>query len=647
VNLFGFKLHRSYILLIGVCVIGVLLRLWLLDKRWISVDEGAHLMDALLALQGNVPGVDYHSRQPLYTYVNAGFLHLFGITYLAGRLQTVVCSLLTGIMIFFIAKELVDERVAILSAVMFWLMPLEVTNSVEVNTISLTMFLATLSFYGVIRFGRSGHVSWLISAGVMAGMAFYVRQSALILLPVAFGILLLSCRGKIRDLAKGVGLFLGGYIAVILCAMAVYWRFMSPGTLLTSFLNPLSFLAKAVSPPTPDLIAARAAARASIGPYESGSWTLYQYYVHEALSLHGFLVVALVFSAFTFGWNLIARGEEAETACRQQQKGYAFLYLWVFTLCLAYGYYYYSRGFYIDYFREFLPPLVIICSGWLLSSFRTLGWKVPVENLVLVGLSLSVLWFVVASQIKVQGIGYLASASVIILMLFGFAGSFRSRVRRSIYVLVFISLLALVLISRQPPLKSYLSGILPSVFMIGMVLGLTWALLEKSARPPWRKFAQFVALSIGFAAFVAGINHAAVTLGLAYDASWSPATVKQVVSYLRSRTSEEDEIMSGGVIWEFEAGRKPFHLISHPLAFEETISAKQRAEITQWTAQHPPKVIILDGYTEKTYLRQVPSIVGILDSRYEPGIPIGATTRKPVVGYRFKERALAGFPGVN
>jgi len=54
--------------LLAVFLVSLFIRLWLLDKRWINADEGAHLMDAVLVLDGKIPEVDFHARQPLYVY---------------------------------------------------------------------------------------------------------------------------------------------------------------------------------------------------------------------------------------------------------------------------------------------------------------------------------------------------------------------------------------------------------------------------------------------------------------------------------------------------------------------------------------------------------------------------------------------------
>jgi len=64
---------KRYAILILVALISVALRLWLLDQRWVNPDEGAHLMDAVLANEGKIPLVDFESRQPVYTYMIATF----------------------------------------------------------------------------------------------------------------------------------------------------------------------------------------------------------------------------------------------------------------------------------------------------------------------------------------------------------------------------------------------------------------------------------------------------------------------------------------------------------------------------------------------------------------------------------------------
>src|SRR5689334_10052793 len=62
--------------LIAILGLSLVLRLALAPGRWINPDEGAHLMDGRLALDGLLPIIDFNSRQIAYSYILAAFLWL-------------------------------------------------------------------------------------------------------------------------------------------------------------------------------------------------------------------------------------------------------------------------------------------------------------------------------------------------------------------------------------------------------------------------------------------------------------------------------------------------------------------------------------------------------------------------------------------
>jgi len=74
--------------------------------------------------------------------------------------------------------------------------------------------------------------------------------------------------------------------------------------------------------------------------------------------------------------------------------------------------------------------------------------------------------------------------------------------------------------------------------------------------------------------------------------------------------------MSGGLIWEFQAKRKPFAMSSHPLAFINGMSQYRINYFKEHLNRQPPKIIILDGYTEQTYLPYIPEINAMMKTSY-------------------------------
>ena len=107
----------------------------------------------------------------------------------------------------------------------------------------------------------------------------------------------------------------------------------------------------------------------------------------------------------------------------------------------------------------------------------------------------------------------------------------------------------------------------------------------------------------------------------------------------RVNTRKTDTVMSGAVIWELQALRKPFLGISHPLIFEHQIPEKYRERLKDASKVELPAIIILDGYTEKTYFRQVPWLQYHLSSEYNMVFTTDQA-RYPIQVYQRKDTTL-------
>ena len=80
---------------------------------------------------------------------------------------------------------------------------------------------------------------------------------------------------------------------------------------------------------------------------------------------------------------------------------------------------------------------------------------------------------------------------------------------------------------------------------------------------------------------------------------------------------DNDQVMSGALIWEFESDRRPFMYQTHPLAYRPGISKEELKKMEEYLSEYPPRFIVLDGYTEQTYLRHVEKLQSIIDKKYE------------------------------
>ena len=636
---FFFKFNKTHLLLLAVALVSLGIRVFLLDKRWINPDEGAHLMDAALLLGGKIPIVDFGSRQPFYVYMIALFLKLFGTGYVSGRLLPLTCSMLTGVMVFYIGRVLFDEYVGVLSCALYWMLPLELINSTVVKTEPLVTLLTCVSFYGLIRFWKSGQAAWLIGAGVFASLGYYVRQSSLTGILCAFLVIAVIHRLRIREMIKSLGVYAAGYLAVVLAVMVYYLRFMPFEEMLTNYqISPLGTVLKTINRIV-DLNVPVTGAKDAVFQL-SGDYTLYYTYIYNVFRLHSFLFVGMLFSVMAFGISLLFASKEKVN--REELLSRAFLYFWVLSLFAGYTAYFASRGFYIDYFREFLPPLVLIFSAWVFKSLpgSVVDKERITQRLILFGLPLlGVIFFLQDSYPIFYGTGFYASITIALVSLFTFIRTFESTTRRIYFAISLIAIIAFILFPQQTVFSDYLTGPIPSLGMIGVIYGVTWIFLKGRIRPLSGDYLRFVTLSIAAAALVVSVCRSALLLGVSYDTPWSPGSLKAIVTYLQNNTRPGDEIMSGAVIWEFQALRRPFHMISHPLIFEFPVSHAKQNEVRTAVAANPPKIIILDGVTEKTYFRQIPSISDLLHREYRLVLTEG-TKQNPIRVFRLIERPI-------
>ena len=333
----------------------------------------------------------------------------------------------------------------------------------------------------------------------------------------------------------------------------------------------------------------------------------------QTISLHSFLLFGLAISASRFAYQLIARNRQNTI---HEIVPQTVLYLWVLVLLLAYGFYSYVAGFIIDYSREFFPPLVIIFAAWICSAVPALSRHRVLEGCVIGGFCLSaVLFFFHAHNANFLRIGHHAALTVALATLFAFAGAFRSSARRFAFYLMIGGIAAFIAISERVP---YLFPSIPSLVVIGAIYCLTWFLLLGKDQATMQEYAKFVCLSIVLASLVVNASYAGTLLSPTYNAEWSPESVGKIASYIKAETESNDEIISGAVIWEFQASRRPFQLISHPFELEFA-TEDRKAAIGRAAALRPPKVIILDGWTERLYIRQIPSLTQLLTEEISAG----------------------------
>ena len=593
------------------------------------------MMDAVLVLDGKIPYQDFGSRQPFYVYVIAAYFKLFGTTYTVGRLLPLTCSMLIGVVMFLLAKRLFGMAEGTLACAIYWMLPIEIYNSVVVKTEPLVVLLTCLSFYLVIRATQTLTRSWMIVAGICAAAGFYVRESALIIPSTVLIYLLLNYRKRIGEIIKNYSLFLAGYVGSVSVVYILYSKFVTLAEFINSPLSPsrtpLSIIKK---------LLVRSAFDGDSMPTDfaqsSDRYYYYFEYVKQSLNLHSFLVIGALILSGIIVYHLIA------SQYKERQREYAvscsLMYVWVLSLLASYAAYYTTRGFFIDYAREFLPPLVILFSAAIRYVAPSMDREEIKNRVIWIGGSIGTALFFIASYTpEYYYRPVYAGLTIGLISLITYSKAFESTTRRLVFIFSMVGLMGLIVVSRQEWLKPYISGMLVSAIIITTMYGLTWKLLEKTTRTKFKDYLRFVGLSLVGGAFVLSAGYSGSLLDLKYDSPWPPRSVEAAALYLQAHTNENDKVMSGAVIWELESRRRPFMMISHPLGFEHSISENKKEAIQKEVEEKPPRVIILDGYTEKTYIKSVPVISKIIEGKYELMTIIESASYFPIKIYRIKD----------
>lgn len=569
---------------------------WLVGTHWINADEGAHLMDAQLAMQGLIPEVDFHARQPLYVYAYVPFLALFGGGFVAGRLMPVLATALTAWMLFLIGRRLWSRAVGAGAALLFLYTPTIFVNAAVVKTEPLVILLTCLGLYGVAAHLQGGRRWPLILAGASLGAGYYVRESSLAGVLAAGLLMLWAWRDGIRALARRLGLFGLGYGAVVAGVLLAYARRLPVSELFSrGSLSPLA----AVSTSLGHILGWMPRAEAAAGPVrQSSQWwfeTVDRLLDATRLNLH---LLAGVAAAAALWWGL--------RKVPGTSRGYRVALVWSVSITALYAYHVLHRGFFQYYFRELIPPMALLTACAVAELLRQM--ETPVHHVRRLAV------IVLGSALAAWGLerfGWkagvpLALGALGVIGWEAFRATFTSRRVRARYVLGCVAVLAGLLLVRFTPLAGgpYPKLGLPLVILgFGLVLGLARLVAQRWS---WRAAGTFTGLSAVGTALILSAAYAGPVATLSYDCDWPPNTVAAVARTVAAHSAPQDEVLSGAVIWELEAGRRPFQRISHPLGFMEGMSAEERRSIAEGLVAHPPRVIVMDQYTQWTYGRYLP-----------------------------------------
>jgi 4-amino-4-deoxy-L-arabinose transferase-like glycosyltransferase len=149
-----------------------------------NLDEGIHIYDAKLIIDGLIPFKDYFTREPYYIYLLSGFVKLFGANLFASRLLSVIASTLTIPIVYFLGRNIFSKKIGLISATLFSLSPFVIYNTSLGNLYGVYPFVLGAVFLAFHYLLENSKTKNLIITGVLLGMAAHFYRLTIFYFPV-------------------------------------------------------------------------------------------------------------------------------------------------------------------------------------------------------------------------------------------------------------------------------------------------------------------------------------------------------------------------------------------------------------------------------------------------------------------------------
>lgn len=202
-----------FILLIFTLGLGIFLRFWKINQipsalYWDELDVGYQAYSFLKTgkdYYGNNFPIYFHSfadfRTPLYIYLTAPFIHLFGLTALAVRLPALLFGLISIFLIYLVTLELTKNKIAgIVSSIVLTFNPWIFHYSRISFELTCMLMFFLLGIYSFLRSLKSA--KWLILSALGFSLSIWAYSIAKLFVPLFLIGLLVIFKKEILKIPK-------------------------------------------------------------------------------------------------------------------------------------------------------------------------------------------------------------------------------------------------------------------------------------------------------------------------------------------------------------------------------------------------------------------------------------------------------------
>ncbi|TAL48582.1 glycosyltransferase family 39 protein [archaeon] len=155
---------------------------------------------------------------PLLHIIISFFYIVLGTSFFTGRLVVLLFALGTLAILYKLAKRFFGNKVALLSAILFSVMPLVFYDSITVMTDIPYTFFFLISMYLFLEAFESKQRKYFVLAAVFAALAFFTKWNAILIVPIIFAYALFRKRSQMKNVVLSaflVFLIISPYLVVM------------------------------------------------------------------------------------------------------------------------------------------------------------------------------------------------------------------------------------------------------------------------------------------------------------------------------------------------------------------------------------------------------------------------------------------------
>lgn len=178
---------------------GFILRVFLVQAQPVSVDDFGVALTAINYTESGQLGPTMWNHPNLCGLLVYGALQLFGTGVVGLKGVSLLFGTLTIPLVGLVARRIMDERAALLAALLWVVEPLAIDFSRQAIGDIYLAFFPLLGIYAALRHRETGRTAWLFAAGASFGCGLSTKWSVLFPLFVTFVLVVQSIRQEPRE----------------------------------------------------------------------------------------------------------------------------------------------------------------------------------------------------------------------------------------------------------------------------------------------------------------------------------------------------------------------------------------------------------------------------------------------------------------